>query len=176
MSQRKFLCERTISIADDDNLGLVDFLKERDIRVPSSPRFCKVYVREHVFEISSTKIDSYLECPIIPSNKAKELDQEVDMNSVTSFLTSDLESKWPGSREFLSCKLLVKFSVLHKIALAVWLPYTHAMNVSRDLAVLLYNIGAVLEFDMGKRIFKIIVRYGESKSSYAKLPFPTLDQ
>lgn len=29
MSQRKFLCERTISIADDDNLGLVDFLKKR---------------------------------------------------------------------------------------------------------------------------------------------------
>lgn len=98
------------------------------------------------------------------------------MDSVTLFLTGDLESKWPGSREFLSCKLFIKFSVLHKIALAVWLPNTHAMNVSRDLAILLYSIGVVLEFDMAKHICEIIVSHGESKSSYAKLPFPTPEQ
>lgn len=91
VSQRKCLSERIISVDEHDNLGLVDFLKEKGligtvtkpsgfvdtvvhefysnltsyIRGSSSPRYCKVYVRCHVFEFSPTMINNYLECPTL---------------------------------------------------------------------------------------------------------------
>lgn len=117
-------------------------------------------------------INNYLECPTLQSDKPKELDQEVDLDAVTAFLTGDVETKWPGSCGFPSAKLTVKFSILHKIDLAVCLPNTRAMNVSVDLAVLLYSIGTGLPLDMGKHIFELIVNHAESKTTYGKLPFP----
>ena len=91
VSQRKCLSERIISVDEHDNLGLVDFLKEKGligtvtkprgfvgtvvhefyskltsyIRGSSSPRYCKVYVRCHVFEFSPTMNNNYLECPTL---------------------------------------------------------------------------------------------------------------
>ncbi|GMN48101.1 hypothetical protein TIFTF001_017280 [Ficus carica] len=112
-----------------------------DIYVSSSPRFFKVYVRGHVFDFSPAKINSYLECPVLQSTKPKELDQEVNLDIVTAFLT-------------------------------VWIPNTHAMNVSRDFVVLLYSIGAGLEFDMGKHIFETIKAVEEEFEQLESLPSP----
>lgn len=86
--KEKFLCEKTISIANHENLGIVDFLKEKglfgsvtkpkgfvgalvhefysnlpsDIRETSSRRYYKVNVRDHVFDFSHALINNYLEC------------------------------------------------------------------------------------------------------------------
>ncbi|GMN53167.1 hypothetical protein TIFTF001_022308 [Ficus carica] len=110
-----------INIADHENLVIIDLLKEKglfgsmlkakgfvgfvvrefysnlasDIGDSSFPRFNKVYVRGHVFDFLPAKINSYLDCLVVQSNKPKELDQEygyqILMPWANTFLKEDFE-------------------------------------------------------------------------------------
>ena len=70
--------------------------------------------------------------------------------------------------------LTSKYAILHKVAVANWMPRLHITTVSKDLAVLLYAIGTNVPFDIANVIFQVIVSYVESESTLGGLPFPYL--
>ena len=70
------------------------------------------------------------------------------MHKVAVELTSSALSHWPTENAIASAVLTSKYSILHKIAIANWLPRVHISSVSRDLFVLLFVIGIGKEFDM----------------------------
>ena len=81
---------------------------------------------------------------------------------------------WPELNVLASAVLTAKYAILHKIAIAKWMPRLHITTISKDLAVLLYAIGTDVPFDMANVIFQVIVSYAESKSTLGGLPFPSL--
>ena len=80
----------------------------------------------------------------------------------------------PTKNVITSDVLTSKYSILHKIAIANWLPRLHISNVSKDLAVLLFAIGTGEDFDLAKVIFQVIKSNAESKNTVNVLPYPSL--
>ena len=83
-----------------------------------TPQFHKVYMRSNIFYFSQMLISSYLNCHIVESNRQRKLDIVLDMNKVTVELTGFTLTIWPKDNNFLSSTLYVKYSILHKIAIA----------------------------------------------------------
>ena len=57
---------------------------------------------------------------------------------------------WPKDNNFQSSILSMKYSILHKIAIANWLLRLHISSVSKDIVILLFLVGTSEPFDMGK--------------------------
>ena len=99
----------------------------------------------------------------------------LDMNKVILELTTNSISVWPRKNKVLmSSILLVKYSVMHKIALCNWLPSLHKTYVTKDMAILLFLIGTGEDFDMGQLLFKVIMHNVEYENTYGILPLPSL--
>ena len=130
---------------------------KKGISDDNSPFFESVYVRGHMFEFSPLLISSMLNRPIVKSLRKKELDLTLDMHKVAVKLTSSALTHWPTENAIPSAVLTSKYSILHKIAIANWLPRLHVSTVSKDLAILLFAIGTGEEFDLTKVIFQVII-------------------
>ena len=108
------------------------------------------------------------------SNKKKELDLGLDMNMVTVELTGNSFLIWPDLNVLSSVVLTIKYSILHKIAIANWMPRLHIFSISKDLAVLLYVVGTDISFDMVNVIFQVIMSYAKTETTVGGLPFSSL--
>ena len=198
--RRKICSERLIDQKDHEKIGIIKLLRERKLldsvsfakpynRVivqefytnlkkgisdDNSPFFESVYVRGHMFEFSPLLISSMLNCPIVKSSRKKELDLNLDLHKVAVELTSSALTHWPTENAIPSAVLTSKYSILHKIAIANWLPRLHISTVSKDLAILLFAIGTGEEFDLAKVIFQVIVSNAESENTVNVLPYPSL--
>ena len=104
-------------------------------------RYHQVYVRNHVFDFSLAMISSYLNYPIVESHRMMELDVKLDMNKVIIELIDFALSVWSKVNYFSSFVLSTKYSILHNIAIANWLPRLHISSISKDLVILLYMVG-----------------------------------
>ena len=96
------------------------------------------------------------------------------MNKVILELTTNPISVWPSKNKVLSSILLVKYSILHKIALFNRLPSLHKTYVTEDMAILLFLISTCKDFDMGKLLFEVIIHNVEHENTYGILPLPSL--
>ena len=108
------------------------------------------------------------------SNRKKELNLGLDMNVVTMELARNSILVWLDLN-VLSCALLTtKYSILHKISIANWMPRLHISTISKDLAFLLYVMGTNVSFDMANVIFLVVVSYVKVEATIGGLPFPSL--
>ena len=93
------------------------------------------------------------------------------MNVVTVELIGNSVLVWPDLNVLSSALLTTKYSILHRIAIANWMPRLHITTISKDLAALLYAIGTNVAFDMTNVIFQVIVSYVEAETTIGGLPF-----
>ena len=77
----------------------------------------------------------------------------LDMDKVTLELTGFALSKWPLENHLSSSVMSTKYPILHKIAIANFLPRMHIFSVSKDFNVFLFFIGTDEQFDIKKVIF-----------------------
>ena len=108
------------------------------------------------------------------SSRLRELDMNLDMDKVIAELIGFALSVRLKANYFSSSVLLTKYSILHKIAIANWLPTLHISSISKDLAVFIFLIGTSKPFDLEKVIFQVITSNAESESTFGLLPFPSL--
>ena len=80
---------------------------------------------------------------------------------------------WPDLNVLSSVLLTTTYLILHKIAIANWMPRLHISTISEDLAILLYAFGTNVSFDIANVIFQVIVNYAEAKT-IGSLPFHSL--
>ena len=78
---------------------------------------------------------------------------------------------WPELNVLASAVLTAKYAILHKIAIAKWMPRLHITTISKDFTVLLYAISTEVPFDMANVVFQVIVGYAKSNSTLGGLPF-----
>ena len=91
----------------------------------------KVFVRDYVFDFSLTLINDYWNLPVVESDRTRELDLNLDMTIVVNELTGFSVHEWPESNDVSSSVLTTKYSILHKIAIANWLPRLHLSTISK---------------------------------------------
>ena len=148
-------------------------LKKR-VNVIKIPMHYLMFVRDNPFDFSPVLISSILSTKLVPSNRTKELDLGLDMNMVTVELTGNSFLIWPDLNVLSSVALTIKYSILHKIAIANWMPRLHIFSISKDLIVLLYVMDTDVSFDMANVIFQVIMSYTEAEITVGGFPFPSL--
>ena len=139
-----------------------------------SPMHELVFVRDNLFAFSPILISSILSTKLVLSNKTNELDLRLDMNVVIIELIGSSILIWPDLNVLSSALLIAKYSILHKIAIANWMPKFHISTISKDPIVLLYAVGTNVSFDMANVIFQVIISYVEAETTVGGLPFPSL--
>ena len=96
------------------------------------------------------------------------------MNKVIAELIGFTLTVQPEDNNFLSYTLFVKYSILHKIAIANWLPRLHISSVPKELSIQLFLVGTGQPFDIGKVIYQVIMNNAKFEHAYGVLPFPSL--
>ena len=114
-------------------------------------------MRYIIFYFSSILINTYLNCPVVESNRQMELDVVLDMNKVITELIDFILTVWPEDNNFLSSIQSMKYPIPHKIAIKKWLPRLYISLVSMDLVILPFLIDTKEPFDMEKLIFQVIL-------------------
>ena len=108
-----------------------------------------------MFNFSPDLICNYWNCPVVESDRIKELNFNLDMNKVAAELTSLVVIVWPDANSLSSPIQTSKYCIFHKIVIANRLHQLHISSISEDLVVLLYVIGTNEPFDLGRVIFQM---------------------
>ena len=81
---------------------------------------------------------------------------------------------WPKTNVLRVAHLTLKYNGLHKISLNNWLPTQHVTTLSRDFAILLFDIGTDALVHLGQIFFELIVSHRCGMNINQKLPFLAL--
>ena len=141
-----------------------------NIVVPSESQFEKVYVRGNVYEFSRRAICDYLNI-LVPENSNFEKDYAID-DIATELL--GYKCVWPKTNVLRIAELTLKYNGLHKIALGNCLPTKHVTTLSRDFAMLLFDIGTGAPVHLGQIFFDLIISHRCGQNMNQNLPFPSL--
>ena len=68
----------------------------------------------------------------------------------------------------------MKFSILHKIGVANWVPTNHKSTISTGLGRFIYAVGTRTNFDYGNYIFDQTMKHAESCAIKGPITFPSL--
>nr|GMD50405.1 uncharacterized protein LOC109181161 [Ipomoea batatas] len=140
-----------------------NLLPESNIVV--SHYFHQVFIRGQWYSFGPTQINSYfqrttLDCRFDP-----------DYDLLAGSLTHNQIGSWPNEG-ILATKLTTIYSVLLRLAATNWLPVVNPQTISRKMAVLLYKIRHMLDFDLGTLIYDHIMSFTKKKEFKVHLPFP----
>lgn len=94
-----------------------------------------------------------------------------DENKIVKTLTRSQMSIWP-EEELQSSSLSSLYAVLHKVAMANWVPSTNNSIVTKAQGFLMYRVGENIHFDFIQHVFSLIGTYAELNSKFGGLPFP----
>ncbi|XP_058749537.1 uncharacterized protein LOC131622521 [Vicia villosa] len=131
--------------------------------------FKKVYVRGKCVTFSSTIINNFLG----RSDEAQPK-LEVSDNKVCQVITAKQVKSWPLKGKLTASKLSIKYSMLHKIGAANWVPTNHKSTISTVLGKFLYTVGTKAKFDYGTYIFYQTMKHACSFSVKGPIAFPSL--
>ncbi|XP_058784318.1 uncharacterized protein LOC131659097 [Vicia villosa] len=93
-----------------------------------SKEFRKVYVRGRWVTFSSIVINNYL-----GRSEEAQLKLDVSDNKVCQVITANQVKRWPLKRKLSASKLSMKYSMLHKIGAANWVPTNHKSTIATVL-------------------------------------------
>ena len=96
------------------------------------------------------------------------------IDPMVSVITGGKVRSWPYKFQLLSSHLILRYSILHKIAMCNWLPTTHCTVVSKSFATFLFQVGMKRKFNLGKLVFKHILGHAENTSYQKALGCPSL--
>lgn len=96
------------------------------------------------------------------------------MDNVAAEITAGAVKGWPYPKGVKAASLSYKYSIYHKIAVRNWMPAKHCTNISKAMAMLLYNVGTKGHFDFGKMVFDRIMTQAGSNDVGRALCFPSL--
>lgn len=71
-------------------------------------------------------------------------------------------------------RLISLYSVLHKLIVYNWLPSSNTTTLTSDQTILMYKIGHLNQFNLGKTIFDNMVIYSRKISSKGLQPYSSL--
>jgi hypothetical protein len=128
-----------------------------------------VYVRGRKVNFSPSVINKYLGRP---DEAQPEL--EVTDNQVCQIIIAQQVKHWPLKGKLIASKLSVKFSMLHKIGAANWVPTNHKSTISTGLERFIYAVGTRTKFDYGSYIFEQTMKHAESYAIKGPIAFPSL--
>ncbi|XP_058783926.1 uncharacterized protein LOC131658675 [Vicia villosa] len=113
-----------------------------------SKEFRKVFVRGKCVNFSSTVINNLL-------GRSDEAQPELKLsdNKVCQVITANQVRSWPLKGKLSASKLSMKYTILHKIGAANWVPTNHKSIVSTVLGKFIYAVGTNAKFDYGTYIF-----------------------
>ena len=134
---------------------------------PEHQEYQKVFVRGRCIDFSATTINAYLGVKHTLGVKA------VALSALAQELTGGTTKSWPTKGNLLSSSLTAKYSVLFRIGLANWAPTTHGSSVSKELALLIYQIGTCSPLNFASFVLAHLVRHAKSCSPNLQIGFPT---
>ncbi|XP_050919703.1 uncharacterized protein LOC127137275 [Lathyrus oleraceus] len=120
-----------------------------------SKEFRKVYVRGKCVNFSPSVINKYL-------GKPDEAQPELEVR------------KWPLKGKLVASTLSVKYTMLHKIGAANWVPTNHKSTVAVMLGKFIYVVGTKAKFDYGSYIFDQTLKHARSFSVKDPIASPSL--
>ena len=83
-------------------------------------------------------------------------------------LTHEKLSNWPAKGNLPSVVLSTRYSILHKIGIYNWLPWTHKSAVTKTFASLIFLIGTKQSFNLGHMMLDHILCHAKSRGSQAR--------
>ena len=95
------------------------------------------------------------------------------MKSVVSVLLG-IKSTWPKNNSLRAAEITLKYSSLHKIAINNWGLITHCTTISKDIDILVFNIGSRVQVNLGQLIFCNIIDFKSGRKKNQKLPILSL--
>src|ERR1051325_4172845 len=134
-----------------------------------SADFKTVFVRGRKVKFASSVINKYLG----RSDEAQPELEETD-NQVCQSITAKQVKHWPLKAKLSASKLSVKFSILHKIGAANWVPTNHKSTISIGLGRFIFAVGTKAKFDYGSYIFDQILKHADSYAIKGPIAFPSL--
>ena len=85
-----------------------------------------------------------------------------------------IKSTYPKNNSLKAFEITPKYSRLQKIAMNNWSPTTQYTTLSRDMVTLVFDIGSLVQVNLGQLIFSNIVDFKNARKKDQKFSFPSL--
>ncbi|XP_057418471.1 uncharacterized protein LOC130712669 [Lotus japonicus] len=166
----KFVFHRRISRErelSEEAMGLQEIMDH--LNQAGSTKYKKVFVRGRCVNFSPHAINENLD-----RSFEVVIEGEPDLHQVACTLTGRLVKKWPKKVLLPSGQLTAKYAVLHKIGAANWMATNHTLEVTPQLAKLIFLVGTGAKLDFGTHVFEQTIKHAESFVVKLLILFPCL--
>lgn len=135
---------------------------------PDSGKFGLINLRGKIYNFTPKVVNALYGLPTI---KETDLDMSGSIAGVVlAEITGGKVNKW--STPFPSTTLTWKYAVLHKIAVASWMPSSNSTILTKDQAIFIYRVGCGLPFNFGQMVFDAVMKNALDED--ASIIFPSL--
>ncbi|XP_050878804.1 uncharacterized protein LOC127082619 [Lathyrus oleraceus] len=111
-------------------------------------------------------------CKVQKNEGAGEL--EVTNNQVCREITARQVKVWPVKKHLPTGKLTVKYTILHKIGAANWVPTNHISTIANILGRFIFAVGTKVKFDYGRFMFDQIIKHATTNPVKLPIDFPSM--
>jgi len=107
-----------------------------------SPWFHRVYIRRKIVDFSPVLLNKCLGNRAATSTSVFSDDVSEDYDATALELTGVVDKVWPATSNLNVSNLTSKYFCLYMVAVHNWIPSTNNTVVTKEMATLLYCLGA----------------------------------